>query len=302
MISSLNPNAQQFVNNLGQINRQMQQAETQLSTGLSVNQASDAPDKISAILQARANLSSTQQINSDLAQTTTEVNTAEQTLESVVQLFNQVQTLGSEGSTGTATAASNAQLAQQLGGVLQQMVGLANTQVGGRFIFSGDLDQQQPYSIDTTQNPPVVSSYQGSASTRVAQSPDGSTFPVALTAQQIFDSGDPSTDVFSAISNLATALNNNDSAGVQTAVQGLSNVSSYLNQQLSFYGNTQQQVQQATSYGQTLQTQLQTQVSNLEDADSAAAIEQLTQAQTQDQAALQSEALLPRTSLFNFLG
>ncbi len=302
MISSLNPDAQQFVNNLSQINQQMQQAETELSTGLSVNQASDAPDEISAILQARANLSSTQQVNSDLSQTSTEVNTAEQTLESAVQLFDQVQTLGSEGSTGTATAASNAQLAQQVGGVLQEIVGLANTQVGGRYIFSGDLDQQQPYSIDTTQNPPVVSSYQGSASTRVAQSPDGSTFPVALTAQQIFDSGDPTTDVFSAISNLATALDNNDSAGIQTAVQGLANVSSYLNEQLAFYGNTQQQVQQATDYGQTLQTQLQTQVSNLEDADSATAIEQLTQAQTQDEAALQSEALIPRTSLFNFLG
>jgi flagellar hook-associated protein 3 FlgL len=302
MISGLNPSTQQFLNNLSLINQQMQQAETQLSTGLSVNQASDAPDKISAILQARANLSSTQQINSDLAQTNTEVNTAEQTLESAVQLFDQAQTLGSEGDTGTATAASNAQLAQQLGGVLQQMVGLANTQVGGRYIFSGDLDQQQPYSIDTTQNPPVVSSYQGSATTRTAQSPDGSTFPVALTAQTIFDSSDPSTNVYSAISNLATALNNNDTTGIQTAVQGLANVSSYLNQQLAFYGNTQQNVQNATNYGQTLETQLQTQVSNLEDADSAAAIEQLTQAQTQDQAALQSEALLPRTSLFNFLG
>ena len=183
MISSLNPYAQQFLNNLGQINQQMQQAQTELSTGLSVNQASDAPDKISAILQARASLSSTQQINTDLAQTSTEVNSGEQALQSAAQLFDQVQTLGAEGDTSTATAASNAQLGQQLSGVLQQMVGLANTQVNGRYIFAGDTDQQQPYSIDMTQNPPVVSTYQGSTTTRVAQRPDGSTFPVALTAQ-----------------------------------------------------------------------------------------------------------------------
>jgi flagellar hook-associated protein 3 FlgL len=125
---------------------------------------------------------------------------------------------------------------------------------------------------------------------------------VALTAQTIFDSSDPSSNAFSAIQNLATALNNNDTAGVQTAVAGLANVGTYLNRQLAFYGTTQQTVQNATNYGQTLQTQLQTQVANLEDADSAAAIEQMTQAQTQDQAALQSEALMPRTTLFNFLG
>src|SRR5262249_13601621 len=158
--------------------------------------------------QARANLSATQQINTDLGQTSTEVNTAEQTLQSAVQLFDQVQTLGTEGNTSTATAASNAQLAQQLGGVLQEMVGLADTQVSGRYILSGDLDQTQPYSVDSTQNPPVVSSYQGAASTRIAQHPGGSTFPVALTAQTIFDSSDSSSNVFSSISGLITALNN----------------------------------------------------------------------------------------------
>jgi flagellar hook-associated protein 3 FlgL len=302
MISSLNPSAQQFLLNLGQINQQMQQAETQLSTGLSVNQASDAPDKISGILQARASLSATQQVNSDMALTNTEVNSGEQTMESAVQLFDQVQTLGTEGNTSTATAATNAQLGQQVGSLLQQMVGLANTNAGGRYLFSGDSDQQEPYSIDATQNPPVVSAYQGSASTRVAQHPDGSTFPVALTAQTVFDSSDPATNAFSSMENLATALDNNDTAGIQTAVAGLSTVGNYLNRQLAFYGTAQQTVQSATTYGQTLTTQLQTQLSSLEDADAAAAIEQLTQAQTQDQAALQSEALLPRTSLFNFLG
>jgi flagellar hook-associated protein 3 FlgL len=302
MIPGLNPSAQQFLNNLGAIDQQMQQAQTELSTGLRVNQVSDAPDEVSAILEARASLSVTQQINTDLQSTTTEVNTGEQSLESAVTLFDQVQTLGAEGDTATATAASQADMGQQVNGILQQMVGLADTQVAGRYIFSGDSDQQQPYTIDTTQTPPVVSSYLGSATTRMAQHPDGSTFPVALTAQTIFDSSDPTTNVFSLIENLANALNSGDSSAIQTAVSGLSTVGDYLNQQLAFYGTTQDTVQEATNYGQTLQTQLQTQLSNLEDADSAGAIEQLTQAQTQDQAALQSEALLPRTTLFNFLG
>jgi flagellar hook-associated protein 3 FlgL len=302
MIPGLNPSAQQFLNNLGAIDQQMQQAQTELSTGLRVNQVSDAPDEVSAILEARASLSVTQQINTDLQSTTTEVNTGEQSLESAVTLFDQVQTLGAEGDTATATAASQADMGQQVNSILQQMVGLADTQVAGRYIFSGDSDQQQPYTIDTTQTPPVVSSYLGSATTRMAQHPDGSTFPVALTAQTIFDSSDPTTNVFSSIENLANALNSGDSSAIQTAVGGLSTVGDYLNQQLAFYGTTQDTVQEATNYGQTLQTQLQTQLSNLEDSDSAGAIEQLTQAQTQDQAALQSEALLPRTTLFNFLG
>ena len=181
------------------------------------------------------------------------------------------------------------------------MVGLADTNVGGRYIFSGDSDQQTPYTVDLTQTPPV-SGYLGSAATRVAQHPDGSTFAVSLTAQTIFDSSDPTTNVFSAITNLQTALASNDSAAIQTANAGLSQVGDYLNQQLAFYGNTQDEITEATSYGQTLTVQLQTQIANLQDADLTGSILKLNQAQTQEQAALQSEAQIPRTTLFDFLG
>ena len=302
MISSLDPSTQGFLNNLRQINQEMQQAQAQLSTGLRVNQASDAPDEISAILQARASLSQTQQINTNLGMFNTEVNAGQQALQNAIQIFDQVQTLGAQGDSSTASAATRSQLAQQVNNILQQMVGLADTQNGGRYIFAGDTDQQQPYTIDMTQTPPAVSAYQGSNTTRHAQHPDGSTFPVALTAQTIFDSPAAADNVFTSMKNLSAALSSNNDTAIQTAVSVLSQVGDYLNQQLAFYGTAQQNVQQATDYGQTMVTQLQAQISNLEDADSAAAIEQLTQAQTQDQAALQSQAMLPRTTLFNFLG
>jgi flagellar hook-associated protein 3 FlgL len=300
MISSLNPNAQQFVNSFNRITNSLQQTQLQISSGLRVNQVSDAPDSISTLLAARASLSSTQQIDADLARFKSEADGGEQALQTAVQLFDQVQTLGATGDTGTVTAATRSDLAQQLGSILQQMGGLAATQVEGRYIFSGDSDQQAPYVIDLTQ-PNPVSAYMGSATTRTAQSPDGTTFAVSETAQTIFDSPDPNTNVFAAINNLRTALANNDDNAIQTAVSGLSQVGSYLNDQLAFYGRTQDRIAQATDYGQNLETRLQTQISGLQDTDMTAAVTQLTQEQTQEQAALQSEALIPRNSLFDYL-
>jgi flagellar hook-associated protein 3 FlgL len=300
MISSLNPTTQQFLNELNYISDQMNQAQTEVTTGLSVNQVSDAPDVISTLLSARASLSSQQQISSNLGRVSTEVDAGEQALESAVTLFDQVQTLGAEGNTATATAATNTDLAQQVGSILQETVGLADTQVESRYIFAGDSDQQAPYTVDLTQTPPV-SAYQGTAATRVAQHPDGSTFPVSLTAQTIFDSSDPTNNVFTAITSLQTALANNDTAAIQAANSGLPKVGDYLNQQLAFYGNTQDKIAEATNYGSTLTVQLQTQIANLQDADMTGSILQLNQAQTQEQAALQSEARIPRTTLFDFL-
>lgn len=300
MISNLNPSSQQFVNGVNQIANDMQQAQRQLSTGLRVTQVSDAPDEISALLQARADLSATQQIQTNLGRVKTEVDSGEQALQSAVQLFDQVQTLGAEGDTDTATASSRADLSQELGSILQQMVGLTGTTVEGRYIFSGDSDQQAPYTVDLTQANPV-SAYLGSASTRVAQHPNGTTFPVAETAQTIFDSSDPSTNVFAAINNLRTALSKNDDALIQSEVNGLAKASEYLNQQLAFYGTTQGKISEATDYGSTLATQLQTQIGNLQDADMTGAIQEFTQEQIQQQAALESRAQMPRTTLFDYL-
>jgi len=212
-----------------------------------------------------------------------------------------VQTLSAEGTTSTQTAAGRATIAQQLQSIEQQMVGLANTQVNNRFIFAGDTDQVQPYTFNSTQVDPV-SAYQGSASTRTIQAADGTTFPVALSAQQIFDSADPTTNVFTSINNMVTALNSNDQAAIQTANAALPSVGTYLNSQLAFYGTAQVAASASTTSALNMVTQLQTQISGLQDADETQSILQLTQAQTEQQAALQSFQQVPRTTLFDFLG
>src|SRR6516165_4898806 len=209
MISSLNPSTQRFLNALNQISQSLQQAQLQISSGLKVSQVSGAPDSVSALRAARANLSAAQQNQSNLRRFKAEADGGEQALQTAVQLFDQVQTLGAEGDTDTVTASTRADLANQLGAILQQMGNLANTSMEGRYIFSGDSDQQAAYAINLSSATPV-SGYMGSASTRVAQFPDGNTFSVALTAQTIFDSSNPATNLFSTITSLMAALNNNN--------------------------------------------------------------------------------------------
>ena len=119
MVSNLDPSALQFLANLNQIQTTMDRAETELSTGLRVSQVSDAPAVVSAILQARSSLASTQQINSNLTRVQSEVNTGEQGLQNAVQMFDQVQTLATEGDTSTQTASGRATIAQQLQSIEQ---------------------------------------------------------------------------------------------------------------------------------------------------------------------------------------
>ena len=242
-----------------------------------------------------------QQILVNLGRVKNETDTAEQSIATAVQLFDQVRTLGAQGASNTQTASQRSDVARQLGSILQQMVGLAGSKVEGRFIFAGDSDQQAPYTIDLTQ-PNSVSAYGGATATRVVEHPNGTTFPVSRTAQDIFDPSDPTQNTFTAIGNLRAALLANDDTAVSAAVDALSKVGVYLNSQLAFYGNAQNNVAEATDFGGKLSLQFQTQISGLADADLSAAAVELTQAQVQQQAALQARANMPRSSLFSFLG
>ena len=55
MLSSLDPSAQQFLNELNRIGDRMGRAQRQVTTGRRVAQLSDAPEAVPLILAARAN-------------------------------------------------------------------------------------------------------------------------------------------------------------------------------------------------------------------------------------------------------
>jgi flagellin-like hook-associated protein FlgL len=134
---------------------------------------------------------------------------------------------------------------------------------------------------------------------------------IGLTAQQIFDdqadggagSGNPAPDnVFSAVGQLLTALQGGSGSGAQAALSSLQAASTHLNDESSVYGAAQNNLTAAgNSASQTL-IQLQQQLSNEQDADEAQASLNLTQATTDEQAAMSAQAMLKPQSLFTYLG
>ncbi len=300
MINSIDPAGAAFLFGLNNIQQREQIAQRQLTTGLRINSVSDAPDQIAPLMSVRAQLSHMQQIDSNLGRVKTETDSSESALENATKLMDNALTLGAEGQPGTMSADSRAQIAGQIGGILQQMVAISGTNVEGRYVFSGDSDQAAPYSLDLTQTNPV-SAYGGADSTRQIQLPDGSMLSVSLTAQQIFDSPDPTQNVFNSLNALRNALLNNDQDGINDAIGNIRSSSTYLNTQLAFYGTAQNRIDGAVNDAKNFETQLQTQISGIEDADPAQAITDLQQATVQQQAALASQSKMPRTSLFDYL-
>mgnify|MGYP003332773222 FL=1 len=240
MTTNLSPSLERYLTSLNAIGDRMQNAQREITSGKRVNTVSDSPDQVSTLLQTRASLATAAQIQSNLGRFKLETDAGEQALQAATQLMDRVQSLGTQAATSTQTPDGFAAIGQELGSILEQMGGLAATSVGGRYIFSGDRDGTKPYSIDLTQANPV-SLYFGSAATRVAQHPNGNTFSVSQTAQQIFDGGGTS-NVFQSIVALRDAALANDSTAAATAVGNLAFAASHLNDSLAYYGSVQNQI------------------------------------------------------------
>ena len=301
MISTLDPNSQGFLTGLNRIGERMSRAQRQIAAGVRVAQVSDDPDHIATLLSARAHLESARQIKQNLGRVKAEVDSSEEALRGAVRLFERARTLGAQGANSTNTPETRFALIQELGSVLEQMVGLTSTSVEGRYVFAGDTDQTIPYTVDLSLASPI-SAYLGAPATRRVQHPNGSTVRVAHNAQEIFASTDPTKNVFQAVLALYNGLTAGDTAAIQTALGNMPAVGVHLNGQLAFYGTIQNKLAEAQDFGEQLQVALQSQISTLEDTDLTAAILELNQGEVQQQAALNAWARIPRTTLFDYLG
>lgn len=301
MISSLDPATDRFLNDLSKIGDRMNRAQQQLASGKRLQAPADQPDQISSLLESRAQLAQVLQIQQNLGQQKTIVDASEQGLQNAALVLDRLQTIATQGNTGTQTADTRASMATEVEGLLGELVAISQTSVDGRYIFSGDADQATPYTLDLTQ-PNPISAYGGAQATLRAQRPGGTTFAIARTAEEIFDNPDANKNVFQAANNLRLALQANDQTAIGQALAQLGTASTHLNAQLAFYGGVQNQVATATNDTSNSEVRLRTELARIEETDPAQAIVEMNQAQIQQQTALQTFSKIPRSSLFDYLG
>ena len=300
MLDSIDSSSRQFLLASESLERRLERAQRQISSGKRIQTASDAPDQVGELLQVRSSIAGNRQIQTNLAAYKLEEDVAANALDQASSVIDSLKSLAATGLNGTLSPAMQANLVQQVQSYMQDMVGIAATQVNGRYIFSGDNDQAAPYTLDLTQ-PNGVSPYAGTASTRQAQHPDGSSFDLSRTAPEVFDSPNPGESVVGGMSRLLQSLIDNNPTEMQNALSRLQTAQDHLHMQSAFYGMVQNRISQASDYAANKDTQLQSHLSSIEDADVTASILELQDAQFQRQAALSARAKVPPTSLFDYL-
>ena len=153
----------------------------------------------------------------------------------------------------------------------------ANATSNGRYLFGGFADNAAPYELDGTYNG------------------DDNVVSLEVAPNLWVDSNVPGTSVvnvpggqniLSVLGNLVTALNNNDSQGIQDGLSHLHASHDQLTLAVASVGGPQATVSYAAKLREDLRGSLETQRTNLEEADYTSTVSDMMQSSTAMQSAM----------------
>jgi flagellar hook-associated protein 3 FlgL len=290
----INPNVTpDILADLQQSQSTLNTALQQVATGLSVSVPSDNPAASAAMVQNTIETGNVDQYTKNISTVLASVESASSVLSNVVTALTQAVSLGTEGANGTNTPSNLQGIATQVQGVLSTIVSQANTSVAGAYLFGG-TGSSTPYTADTSSSTGYT--YNGNADETSVVVGDSLSVQVNLPGSQIFS--DPSNNVLGALSSLVTALQSGNTSGIETATNSLSSAIAFVGKQQAFYGNAENQLNSQDTFLQQETVSLASQATNLVGVDEATAATNLSQAETDNSAALAATAkVLPNTLL-----
>jgi flagellar hook-associated protein 3 FlgL len=278
-----------------------QTALQQVTSGRRVNQASDDPAAAAQEVNISGQMNNCDQYLRSISSITSELQTADSSLNSAVTALQSAISLGTEGANGTLSQQDRNTIAQQVQDVSQLVLGVANLSYNGVYVFGGTADSQPPYVVDSSGNV----QYQGNNDVNSVEIAPGQSVAVNQPGSQLFSATGSATgaNVFTALSNLATALqdSNSTSQDIGNAVTDLRGAYNQLTSARTFYGSTVDQLSSTQDFLNNENVQLSNQQNSTIGIDMNVAVTNLTQAEQARAATVEAAAGMNNITLMDYL-
>jgi flagellar hook-associated protein 3 FlgL len=169
-------------NQMQSLEAEITQTQTELSTGISLQNAADNPAAMAQVTALDAQISASQQYQTNGSALNSNLQMSEQSLSDATTTMQSARDLAVEANNAALTPSQRQDIATQLQSLLGQLVSTANsTDSNGNYLFSGETSTTQPFSQSGTSV-----AYNGSTS--VSQ--------VQISSNQRISSGDSGASVF----------------------------------------------------------------------------------------------------------
>ncbi|MFH1251232.1 MAG: flagellar hook-associated protein FlgL [bacterium] len=274
--------------NLGIATEEMINASRIVSSGKRISDLSDDPVGLTQSLKIKSVLSGLDQMGRNISLGKSWLTSSESALSHVQELISDAKALSVQMASGTTGAAQRASASLTVQNILNEIVSLANTEVGGRYIFSGSKTGTAPYSSDGT-------TYYGNDEPFTVAIGRDTTVQVGSGGEEVFGT------IFTTLSNLRDDLNSNNVAGIQASLTDLSAHFNEMSSKISDIGSKMNRMEIKENIIQDLKIANTDRLSTIEDADIVEAIMDLKAKELAYQAALASSSKVMQLSLVDYL-
>jgi len=281
-----------FINqNSDVINRSLER----LGTGKRINRAYEDPPGTVLSMRLQSDIASVEGDYRRLEQALPYIQAADTALQQAISVLQRARELVLMASNDTLTADQRSAIANEMVGLRDELLQIANTKVGDRFLFSGSAILTKPFTIDADGN----ATYQGDSDQLVVALSNGERVAITLDGRQIFQGTE---DLFAVFKDAISALRSDDVNALREQI--LPRLDAALNQVLrlsAIYGAQANRVERTMSTFLTQETSLRMALSPVLDADIAEEVTTYQLRQTTLQATLFAVSRILPTSLLEFM-
>lgn len=276
---------------LGNITEAMNKANQVVSSTKRISNLSDDPVGLNQVLNIKSLLSNIEQLDRNIGTGQSWLAASESALTGVQDLLTDTKALCVQMASATVGADQRHSAAETVQHTLNEIISLANTEVDGRYIFAGSDTDNTPF--DSSGN------YSGDDNPFTIKIGKDATIEVGSDGEAVFKSS--GNDIIQTLTDLVSALQSNDIAGVQTAMSNLDNNAQHISSKIASVGSKTVRMEMKQNILQDSKVANTARLSKLEDADIAEAITDLQAKQIAYQAALTSSSNVLKMSLANFI-
>lgn len=268
--------------------------QEKLSSGKEISTPSDDPYGTTRALQLRTDLAGNQQYQRNVADASSWHTVTDTTLSHITDYVLRARDLVTQGASDPAGPGGRAAIVAELTQMVDSIKSEANTQIAGRFIFSGSATTTKPYQLGSDDT------YAGNANVMKREIGPGVQIDLNEPGSSVI--GDSSSGLLKSLRDVIAHLNAGDTASLQTTdLQALTTAQDSIINLRAQVGARQTRLDTATSRLQEVE-QTQTELlSKTEDADMAKAYVDYSTQQAVYEAALKAGSKIVQTSLLDFL-
>jgi flagellar hook-associated protein 3 FlgL len=172
---------------LANIVEDFNKANQEVSTGKRINRLSDDPVGISRVVGLRSNLSNLDQMTENIRTANTWLVEGETALRGIEGILGDTKILALAMNNGTISSEQRVSAAVQVQEMLGQLLGFANTQINGQYLFSGNKVDTKPYAFDDPAAP-TTTIYSGNDKPFTLKTGKDTNMVVGYSGDDIFDS------------------------------------------------------------------------------------------------------------------